>query len=398
MSNVAEPARTAAEASAIDRPTASTDLAVWLGLLVAFVGLMATGTPARASVLALIVIAVTLAASLRWRLAPVAIVVLLAVGIGLRTLPPTGFSDVLVVTEAAIREMLGGGSPYGHGFAVSVPPGAPYAYGPVALIWYLPSLDDPGRMELLASLVILGLLAARGRPLGLAIYAVTPALIVTTGDGANDTSAGLLILVSLLIAVRAPVAGGVLLAIATAFKPYALAWLPGLVAYAAAAGPLLAFAAVSLLTWGVAAIAWGPSPIIRSFQQADAIHGRSYYSLAYALGEPEGVPRAAWQALRIGVGVLLAVASFVLVRSATSFVIVGALVFGATLFLGWWSTFAYLAAVAPVICWHLDDWLGLPGRAIWPGDPARSVTRAVDGRWPIRRPGPGVMDVSRPRG
>ena len=61
----------------------------------------------------------------------------------------------------------------------------------------------------------------------------------------------------------------------------------------------------------------------------------------------------------MGVGVLLAVLSLRLVRSAASLIIVGALIFGATLFLGFWSTFAYLAAVAPIICWHLDDWLGL---------------------------------------
>ena len=34
------------------------------------------------------------------------IVVLLLVGLALRLAPPTGYSDVLAVTEAAIREML----------------------------------------------------------------------------------------------------------------------------------------------------------------------------------------------------------------------------------------------------------------------------------------------------
>ena len=38
------------------------------------------------------------------------------------------------------------------------------------------------------------------------------------------------------------------------------------------------------------------------------------------------------------------------------------------------ARFAYLAAVAPILCWHLDDWLGLGGRVIWPGDPVRRVT------------------------
>jgi hypothetical protein len=337
------------------------------------------------SVLSLIVIVATLALSLRWRIERPAILVLLLVGLALRLAPATGFSDVLVVSEAAIREMLAGGNPYGHGFAESVPPGAPFAYGPLALLWYLPSLDRPGSIELLASIVVLTLLALRGRPLGLAVFAVTPAFVVAATDGSNDGSAGLLILVALLAALRWPVAGGVLLAAATAFKPYALAWLPGLIAYAGSMGPLLAFLVATLAAWLPALLAWGPESLLWSFRRADALHAQPYYSLAYGLGSPSSVPAGAWQALRIGAGVLLAVASLVVVRSAASFILMGTLVFGATLFLGFWSTFAYLAAVAPILCWHLDDWLGLgSGRVTWPGDPVGRLTRAADARWPVR--------------
>ena len=116
-----------------------------------------------------------------WRI--ILLVGLLLVGLAMRLAPPTGYSDVLAVTEAAIREMLAGGNPYGQGYEASMPPGAPFAYGPLALLWYLPSLGDPGRMELLASVMVLGLLALRGRPLGLAIYAATPAFVVAAGDG-----------------------------------------------------------------------------------------------------------------------------------------------------------------------------------------------------------------------
>lgn len=372
----------------VARPAPRTDLAVWLALIVALVGLLQPGAPPRVTVLSLILVAVTLAISLRWRIGGAAVLVLLLVGIALRLEPSTGYSDVLSVTEAAVRDMLGGGNPYGHGYAESFPEGAPFAYGPVALLWYLPSLDEPRRLELLASLAVLGLLALRGRPLGLAVYAVTPAFVVSATDGSNDTTAGLLILVSLLVAVRKPVAGAVLLAIATAFKPYALAWLPGLIAYAGAVGPLLAFIGTSALLWLPALLAWGPDQLLWSFRRADELHAQSYYSLAYALDGRGDIPKGVWGAIRIGAGVLLAALSFVLVRSATSFIIVGALVFGATLFLGWWSTFAYLAAVAPILCWHLDDWLGLgSGRVVWPGDPVRSVNRWADTRWPVRFPG-----------
>jgi hypothetical protein len=246
-------------------------------------------------------------------------------------------------------------------------------------------------MELLASAVVLGLLALRGRPLGLAIYAVTPAFVVAAGDGSNDTTAGLLILVALLAAVRLPLLGAALLAAAVAFKPYALAWLPGLIGLAGL-GPLLAFLAISAVFWLPALSAWGPGSLLWSYREADALHSRPYYSLAYGLGSENDVPRAAWSALRVGAGVALAVLNIVFVRSAAGLIIGGTLVFAATLFLGWWSTFAYLAAVAPIICWHLDDWLGLDGRVAWPGDPVRRVTTWADMSIPVRRSVMGSRD------
>ncbi len=381
------------------RWTSRNDLVVWLALVVALVGLLQPGTPPRGTVLALILVVITMAFSLRWRIGPAVIVVLLLIGVGLRLAPPTGFSDVLTVTEAASREMLAGGNPYGHGYAVSVPPGAPFAYGPVALLWYLPRLDEPGQLELLASMLVLGTLAVRGRPLGLAVYAVTPALVIAAQDGSNDTTGGLLILLALLVAVRQPVAGAILMALATAFKPYALAWLPGLIAYAGAVTPLLAFIAASALLWLPAVVAWGGDTLLWSFRRAEALHTVPYYSLAYAAGNPAWVPQPLWGALRVGAGVLLAVLSLLLVRSAASLVIAGTLIFAATLFLGWWSTFAYFAAVAPVLCWHLDDWLGLGRqRVVWPRDPVRSVTIWADSRWPLRGSHPNVMDPSSPTG
>jgi uncharacterized membrane protein len=249
-------------------------------------------------------------------------------------------------------------------------------------------------MELLAALLILTLLAIRGRPLGLAIYAVTPAIVVASTDGSNDTTASLLILAALLTALRAPLAGAVLLAVAAAFKPYALAWLPALIAYAGAVGPLLVFVGISVILWGPPLLAWGPQNLWWSFRRAEELHAVPYYSLAYGLGVPEAMPRAFFDASRVAVGVFVAAASFLLVRSAASFIIVGALTFAATLFLGWWATFAYVSALAPIICWHIDDWLGLgSGRVIWPGDPVAAMSERVDARWPIRRPAMPVMPL-----
>ena len=372
--------------------------AVRLGLLIALLGLLQPGAPPGPTALAFLVVAATLVASTLRHLDRLAILLLLAIGLGLRMLPPSGSSDVLVVTEAAAREMLAGGSPYGHGFAESLPPGAPFAYGPLALLWYLPSLDDPGVMELVSAAVVLLLLAVRGQAIGLAVYAVTPAFVVAATDGANDTSAGLLILVALLVAARSPVWGAALLAAAAAFKPYALAWLPGLIGYGGL-GPLLVFVAVTVVAWVVPVLAWGADAVLWSFRRADDLHAYPYYSLAYALDDHVSLPKSAWQGLRIAAGVLAAVLSLLFARSVGGLVLGGAVVFGATLFLGWWGTFAYLAAVAPVLCWHLDAWLGMADqRVAWPGDPVAAVNRHIDARWPVRHPGRIVTKPSRPGG
>jgi hypothetical protein len=366
-------------------PSRGARLATRLALLIALLGLLQPGIPARSAVLSAIVMVVLLVASTRWRVDALAILVLLVAGVGLRSSPSAGFSDVLTVTEAAIRLLLEGANPYGHGFVESQPPGASFAYGPLVLLWYLPALDDPGTMERLAAFLVLGVLALRGRPLGLAVYAVTPVLVVAATDGSNDTSAGLILLVALLTSLRWPVPGGVLLALATAFKPYALAWLPGLVGYAGSVVPLLAFLVASVAAWLLPAVAWGLESLLWSFRRADEVHAQPYYSLAFALSG-ESVPQSVWQALRIGAGAMLAIVSLIWSRSAAGFLISGTLVFGATLFLGWWSTFAYLAAVAPVLCWHLDEWLGLArDRVVWPGDPVGRWSAALDLRWPLVR-------------
>jgi hypothetical protein len=290
----------------------------------------------------------------------------------------------MAVTEAAVQVVQGGGNPYGVGYSASQPPGAPYAYGPLALLWYALT---PDRIELIVACLTLILLALRGHVLGLAIYATLPALLVTANDGSNDTSVGLLLLVALLVAQRAPVAGGFLLALTAAFKPYALAWLPTLLAYGGIGLPLLAFLAGSLVAWGPALLLWGPAPILESFRRAEAIHERSYYSLAWILGGSATLPIGVWQALRWIIGGAVAVGGYLVVRSARSFVVAGIAIYLATLYTGWWSTFAYVAAIAPIVCWHLDDWLGLDaGRVQWPGDPVGRFTEWVDDRWPVRRP------------
>ena len=142
-------------------------------------------------VVLVLVLAVTLALSLRWRLGWLVIGVLAVAGVAMRLdLLHAGTSDVLTVTRSAIETTLAGGSPYGIGYASSSPPGAPFPYGPLALLWYLPFRADPRVVELAVSLLVLAVLALRGRPIGLAIYALALPLLLTASDGSNDTSGG----------------------------------------------------------------------------------------------------------------------------------------------------------------------------------------------------------------
>jgi len=365
---------------------------LWLALFVAVLLLIGTGTPSRTQVLDLFVVVAVLAISLRWRLGALAVAVLFLVGVQMRfAFIGVGFSDVLAVTDLAISQAFAGFDPYGHGYANSTPPGAPFAYGPLTLIWYR-LVDEPRALELAVSLVILAALAVRGRPLGLAVYAVLPVLLVTASDGSNDTSAGLFLLIALLAAPRSPIVGGALLGLAFGFKPYALAWLPPLLAFNGVLGPLVAFLAGSLATWGPALVIWGPQSILTSFRLADSIHTTSYYSLLYSWGPDAERFRELFDRLRYGFGALLAGASWFVVRSPGSMIVWGALIFLVTLFMGYWSTFAYFAAIAPIVCWHLDEWLGLDyGRVRWPGDPVARITGWVDRRWPVRVGSPRII-------
>lgn len=381
------------------RSTRETDGGVWLSLLVATLVLLPNTGPRSIVVLHLLLLFAALVVSLRWRVGPFAVAVLLVVGLGLRTgLFGAAFSDVLRVTIAAIDQVAGGGNPYGSGYSVTNPPGSPFAYGPLTLVWYLPFRADPRVAEMFAATLILVALALRGRLLGLAIYAATPALVTTASDGSNDTTAGLLLLIALVVATRQPRTGALLLAVAVAFKPYAAAWLPALWAWAGG-GVLVAFAVGFLITWGPALLVWGPGNVLESYALAERIHSQSYYSLAYAL---EGYIHQHLSAdlfarLRLLLGGALALLSLPLVRSAAAMIVAGAVVYLATLFTGFWSTHAYVAAVAPVICWYLDQWLGLSDQRVrLPGDPVGRLERALDHRWPpMQQPGVGIAGMRR---
>ena len=310
-------------------------------------------------------ILLTILAASRWQLRWLPVIVLVASGVILRLANwHIDSSDVDDVTRAALERVLAGLSPYGLGYGASEPPGAGWPYGPVAVAWYLPTAFDPTIMEWLVSTVLLVALALRagaGRPLGLAIFAVAPPLVLATVDGSNDTSAGFLILLALVVAARRPVAGAALLAIAVAFKPYAAAWLPPLVALGGL--PVLAgFVAASVAAWSPVLLAWGLPGYLRSLHLAELAHLRNaYWSLGAVLDGlvPGGAPQVL-ETLRYGFGGVAAAVGFRYVRvsrpTIDGVIFAGTATFVAAQFGGYFGSYVYLAALAPILCWRVDDW------------------------------------------
>ena len=312
-------------------------------------------------------IGLTLLASVRWQLKWLPVVVLVLCGLALRlSVVGKEASDVSDVTSHAIRMMTAGFDPYGIGYMVSRPMGAAFPYGPVALLWYLPFQSDPAMLEFLVSVGLLcyfGLRAANGRPIGLVVMALAPPLVLAAMDGSNDTSAGLLILLAIALGARRPALGAAALAVAVAFKPYAIAWVPGFLVWAGLPA-LIAFVGASLVAWGPVLFHWGIESYVRSLAMAQQTHMRqAYWSVAAILDgiSPGAAPRAL-ETIRYVVAGGVAVIGVRFARSLDGVIVVGTLAFVLAQFGGYWGSYVYLAAVAPVLCWRVDDWLrmGLP--------------------------------------
>jgi len=93
----------------------------------------------------------------------------------------------------------------------------------------------------------------------------------------------------------------------------------------------------------------------------------AYYSLAQALkrfGSPIALDTL--NLIRLVAGGVAATVALLRTRSHAGVVLGGTAIFLVTLFLGAWSTYAYFGAIAPVLCWYVDDWLGHAGdRVVW---------------------------------
>lgn len=326
--------------------------------------------PTRPATFVILFIAAAIAAivvSTRRPIEPATILILLIGALAIRyQIREQVGSDVLDVTTAAIDRVLAGLNPYGVGYEESRPPGAPYPYGPLALLWYVPVAHLPRLAELLSASFVVSVLALQGRLLGLAIYAATPAIVNTSVDGSNDTTLGLLIAVAFLLASYRPLLAAAVLAAAVAFKLSALAWVPAFLVWGGWR-VAAAFGGASVLFWSPVLFVWGPAAFIQSTAQANAIHRDMVWSLGAVLRDWLGDATVrALDSLRFAFGGLTAVVTLPFVRGGDRnealdrVIVAGTLVYLVTLFGGTWATFAYFAAIAPVLCLRVDDWLGLP--------------------------------------
>jgi hypothetical protein len=347
-------------------------------------------------------IGLTLLASLRWRLTLLPVLVLLVSAAALRmSMSLHESSDVADVTRFALQAVRDGDNPYGVGYYVSRPPGAAFPYGPVALLWYFPFRGNPAFFEFLVSMALTGffaLRALRGRPMGLAIFALAPPIVLAAVDGSNDTSAGLFILAAIVLAARRPFLGAAALAVAVAFKAYAVAWLPALVVWAGLPS-LLAFAGASVVAWFPVLFVWGPESYLRSLSMAQQTHLRqAYWSLASLLDAivPGGAPRLL-ESLRYVAAGAVALAGARVVRSIDGVIVVGSLAFVVAQFGGYFGSYVYLAALAPVLCWRVDDWLRMAvPELVRAYRLAPEIARGA--AQPVPAPAPAVADDGPARG
>jgi len=245
-------------------------------------------------------------------------------------------TDQIETTQAALSIALAGDNPYGYAI-----PGtstvSPFPYGPVALVAYIPGVWT----EVAAGLLTMLVLARERVPVAVAIYAAFPLVVRGTIMGTNDVLPGLLVTVAVLLIASRPMWAALVLALAAAIKPYALAWAPGLFG-AGGLAAAVTFIVVSLLAWSPV-LWWGPATYVRSIVLAEALHP---------------IPGSVTD-LRVGrlLALPLSVLAFARARSFEALVLSGTLVFGSVMLLSHWISFTYLLAPLPLLLIVAERWL-----------------------------------------
>lgn len=236
--------------------------------------------------------------------------------------------DQMAVSRAALGVMGGGGNPWGFGYAESVPPGAPFPYGPLAGVTSL--LGVPGEVVAMAGILVL--LAWQRALLTLAFLGAWVAWIELGVCGINDQVPALLLLGGLLLLEQRRISGAVLIALSVGIKPYSFAWVPPLMGYGGVMVSLVLLGGVAL-AWSPMLL-WGPGSYLRSVEMARGVHPRPENTL--------NQPHLRILALPVTIAALF-------VRSWSTAVLTGALIFVTVLFLDYWASFGYWLVVLPPV-------------------------------------------------
>jgi hypothetical protein len=239
-------------------------------------------------------------------------------------------TDQIAVSNAAWERVSHGlGGPYGVGYAETDPPGSPFPYGPLGLLWWLPG----SIVEFAAAVGIMVVLAWQRALVTLAAVAVLQPWAWVTFAGLNDYSPGLLILLGIIAIRTRPMLGAATLAVAAALKPYAFAWFLPAVGYAGLRGAAV-MAITTAILWSPLFIWWGGVP---PFLETIRLAARAHPEV-----NALNLPAARWVAVPLAVLGLFA-------RRWDDMVILGSAAFIVFLFLDRWASGGYWIAVIPIL-------------------------------------------------
>lgn len=266
--------------------------------------------------------------------------------------------DQMMVSRAALGVVVGGGNPYGFGYAESVPPGAPFPYGPLGLL--TPLMGQVG--ETLAFAAVAVILAWQRALLTLVFFGASLQWVELGACGMNDMVPALLVLGGLLLVERRRnVAGSALVALSAGIKPYSFAWFPALIGYGGVA-VALTLIVIAGLAW-LPVLAWGPRSYLDSVQGAWVVqHRQVQNTLDMPILRVLAVPLAAFS---------------LLVRSWEGMVLIGAAIFLVMMTTDYWMSYGYWMVVLPPVGIVLERALRAFGAALREGAAQERVPAAL---------------------
>jgi hypothetical protein len=238
--------------------------------------------------------------------------------------------DQMMVSRAALGVALDGGNPYGFGYAESVPPGAPFPYGPLGLL--TPVFGQFG--EFLAFGAVAVILAWQRALFTLVFFGASLQWVELGACGMNDMVPALLVVSGLLLVERRRnMAGALLVALSAGIKPYSFAWFPALIGYGG-----VTTAVVLIVTAGLAwlpVLFWGPLSYLDSVKGAWVVqHRQEQNTLDMPILRVLALPLAALS---------------LLVRSWEGMVLIGAAIFVLMMATDYWMSYGYWMVVLPPV-------------------------------------------------